>query len=277
MGGVRVGPQSKPIGGGFRESADGVAGAAVRGRVRAYLGYQQDTPVPAPRRETPAAEFIMIISRGDGFRAQPTPGAQELVAYSSFVAGVHDRPTWTEHHGRQCGVQVRLDPLAAFSLFGVPVHELGNRVVELSDLIGADAGRWAERLGEARPWPARFEVLDGLLAARMAAGPSPSPELAWAWRTMRRAGGAVRVADLVAATGRSHRHLIALFREQVGTTPKIAARVLRQERAARLLARGGMSLAQVAAGCGYADQSHLTREFTTLAGITPAQALGPMP
>ncbi|WP_131745014.1 helix-turn-helix transcriptional regulator [Frankia sp. Cppng1_Ct_nod] len=89
---------------------------------------------------------------------------------------------------------------------------------------------------------------------------------------MRRAGGAVRVADLAARAGRSHRYLAARFREQIGTTPKIAARVLRYERAARLLTRGDMAPAQVAVMCGYADQPHLTREFTLFAGVTPAAA-----
>jgi hypothetical protein len=64
------------------------------------------------------------------------------------------------HDGRQLGIQIRLDPLGAFSLFGVPLHELGNR----------------------------FALLGRLLTDRIAAGPIPSPELAWAWRTMRDAG-----------------------------------------------------------------------------------------
>ncbi len=224
------------------------------------------------RRETPAGEFIVIVSFGDKSRALPMPGACGLKTYTSFVAGIHDRPTQTGHDGRQLGVQIRLDPLGAFSLFGGPMHELGNRVVELSDLLGFDAERWAEQLSDVRTWEERFALLDRLLAGRIAVGPVPSPEVAWAWRTMRQASGAVRVADLAAGAGRSHRHLVARFREQVGTTPKIAARVLRYERAARLLARRAMTPAQVAAVCGYADQPHLTREFAVFAGTTPASA-----
>jgi transcriptional regulator GlxA family with amidase domain len=115
-------------------------------------------------------------------------------------------------------------------------------------------------------------LLDGLLAERTAAGPVPSPEVVWAWRKMRRAGGAGRVAELAEGAGYSHRHLVARFREQVGTTPMVAAQILRYERAARLLAGGVMAPAQVAAVCGCADQSHLTREFSRFAGTTPAMA-----
>jgi transcriptional regulator GlxA family with amidase domain len=154
----------------------------------------------------------------------------------------------------------------------VPLHELGNRVVELSDLLGADAERWAGQLSDIRAWEDRFALLDRLLAVRMSAGPRPSPELAWAWRTMRGAGGAVRVADLVDGAGCSHRHLASLFREQVGATPKTAPRVLRCSRAARLLALGHLAPSQVAALCGYADQSHLIREFTKIRRYDPGRS-----
>lgn len=99
--------------------------------------------------------------------------------------------------------------------------------MELSALLGADAERWAGRLSSVDTWQDRFALLDGLLADRMATGPMHSPEVVWAWRAMRRAGGAVRVADLAQGAGCSHRHLVARFREQVGLRPKTAARVLR--------------------------------------------------
>lgn len=271
---VRVGRQDVRDAG-SRQWADGVPGLAVRGGVRAYLGFREQLCTAVQRWETPAAELVLILGFGDKFPAQATAGAGGLTPFTSFVAGFHDRPTRTVHQGLQYGVQVRLDPLAAFSLLGVPVHELGNRIVELRDLLGRRADRWTGELARAGDWPDRFEVLDRLLARRMAGGPAPSPEVVWAWRAMCRAGGLVRVGDLVAGTGCSHRRLVALFRQQVGTTPKMAARVLRYERAARLLAAGHVSLARVAAVCGYADQPHLTREFRRFSGITPAAARPP--
>lgn len=222
------------------------------------------------RQPNPTGEINLIVSFGDRLCAQPAAEVSELHGYTSFVAGIHDLPTRTRHDGRQLGVQIRLDPLGAFSLLGVPMYELRNRVVELSQLLGVDAERWTARLLDTPRWEERFALIDRLLVARMATGPAPSPEVAWVWQTMRRTSGAIRVGDLVERTGCSHRHLIAGFREQVGMTPKMAARILRYERADRLLINGGMAPVEVAGTCGYADQSHLTRELTRFAGTTPA-------
>jgi AraC-like DNA-binding protein len=274
LGVVRVVSQHVEDDHGLVEWATGEPAPVLAGLVRSYTGYREEGATPVYRRETPAGQYTLIVSFGDGFRAEGGGEAGELSDYTSFVAGMHDRPARTAHDGRQFGVQIRLDPLAAFSLLGVPLHELGNRVVELSDLLGADAERWTGQLSSVATWQGRFALLDGLLSDRMATGPVPSPGVVWAWRVMRRAGGAVRVTDLAEGAGCSHRHLAAMFRGQIGLTPKTAARVLRFERATRLLARGDTP-AQVAATCGYADQPHLTREFVRLAGTTPGAGSPP--
>jgi transcriptional regulator GlxA family with amidase domain len=73
---------------------------------------------------------------------------------------------------------------------------------------------------------------------------------------------------LIEKSGWSHRHVTSRFRSQVGVTPKVAAGVIRFERAAAAVPAEA-PLADVAARYGYADQSHLTREFVRLAGRTP--------
>jgi hypothetical protein len=52
------------------------------------------------------------------------------------VAALHDSDTLVEHDGRQEGIEVRLTPLGARALFGLPMNELTNRVVDLDALIG---------------------------------------------------------------------------------------------------------------------------------------------
>src|SRR5216683_4059098 len=78
----------------------------------------------------------------------------------------------------------------------------------------------------------------------------------------------IRVAELAAATGWSRKRLWSRFRSQIGLTPKRAAQLVRFDHAAHRLA-AGHSAALVAAESGYTDQSHLHRDVTTFAGVTP--------
>ncbi len=60
-----------------------------------------------------------------------------------------------------------------------------------------------------------------------------------------------------------------VFREQVGMNPKEYARVVRFQKALWMLQRGSRNYADIAVDCGYADQSHLIREFKAMSGHTP--------
>ena len=73
-------------------------------------------------------------------------------------------------------------------------------------------------------------------------------------------------------TGWSRRHVTERFRRQLGVSPKAYARLLRFEHATSLLNRPATrcTLADVAMEAGYYDQSHLSRDFVALAGMTPA-------
>jgi AraC-like DNA-binding protein len=56
-----------------------------------------------------------------------------------------------------------------------------------------------------------------------------------------------------------------------GLSPKVHARIFRFRRAVDLLKMANkIDLCHIAADCGYADQAHMTREFSSFAGTTPA-------
>jgi transcriptional regulator GlxA family with amidase domain len=95
-----------------------------------------------------------------------------------------------------------------------------------------------------------------------------------AWRLLEATRGRCRVDRLADHVHLSRRRLSDLFAEELDVTPKQAARTMRFTHAvARIGAgvrAGDLDLAAVAAACGYADQSHLVREFQTLAGTSPS-------
>ena len=62
------------------------------------------------------------------------------------------------------------------------------------------------------------------------------------------------------------------FAAEYGLTPKVMGRVMRFERANRML-RGETrpTLTEVAAACGYTDQAHFNRDWRALCGATPTE------
>jgi AraC-like DNA-binding protein len=78
------------------------------------------------------------------------------------------------------------------------------------------------------------------------------------------------LADLAIAAQLSPFHLARLFRQEIGMPPSAYRRALRVCAARRLL-QSGLPPAEVAAECGFYDQSHLNRHFKLVTGVTPRQ------
>jgi AraC-like DNA-binding protein len=189
---------------------------------------------------------------------------------AAFVKGPHHAHLVPDGECAASYLEVRLSPLSGYTLLGVPLNALGGRIVDLRDLLGADGRRVAERLREARTWRERFMVLDQLLLERLDGGPRPSPEVVRAVQRLVATGGAVRIGRLACEVGWSHKHLITRFTQQVGLSPKAAARLVRFDRVLRRLDQPDVpGWERIAAEAGYADQSHLVREFRTFTGVTP--------
>ncbi len=78
------------------------------------------------------------------------------------------------------------------------------------------------------------------------------------------------VGETARELGISERRLHQVFSEDVGLSPKQWSRVRRFQRAVRALHQGSeMRWAELAVSCGYADQSHFSRDFHCFSGIDP--------
>lgn len=165
-------------------------------------------------------------------------------------------------------LQIRLSPPVAAKVLGAAT-EFSGTVVSLEDVWGRDAERVEDRLRGAATWDERFAIASRILGRRLDSHPPVDPEVAHTWRRMRAGRGRVRVDGLAEEVGWSRKRLWSRFGAQLGTTPKRAARLVRFDHAAHLLA-AGHAPAGVAADSGYADQSHLHREVKAITGVPPA-------
>jgi AraC-like DNA-binding protein len=269
-----AGPEAGPV----DEHCRRVPAEPLRPYVAAYTGYRQRGVPSARHRGLPSPYLTLIFTLDEPLTivAHPDPG-QPPGEYGTLLGGLHSVPALITHAGAQSGIQVALRPLGARALLGLPAGELAALDLPAEAVLGGVCAELRERVGSAAGWPERFAVLDEILLRR-AADADVAPEVSWAWHELLRAGGATRVSELAAGTGWSERHLTSRFRAEIGLAPKAAARVVRFDRARKLLVRkltagDDYLLADLAADCGYFDQAHLAREFRALAGCPPSQWL----
>ena len=172
-----------------------------------------------------------------------------------------------EHVGAVDLFGVRFVPGAAPIFLDASVRELTDAVVPATD-IWQDAHLLAERLRTADA--NRSRIFDGYLVQRLNA--RRRDELALrAVGLIERSRGLLTVAALRESFDVSERTLQRAFLNAVGITPKQLLRIMRFRQGAALIsAGGGTSLARIALLAGYHDQAHFTRDFSELAGITPA-------
>ena len=80
----------------------------------------------------------------------------------------------------------------------------------------------------------------------------------------------ISLTELSKVTNRSKFYLCRVFREATGLPPHTYLTLIRVRQAKRLL-KLGIPIAQVASDVGFFDQTHLTKRFKGVLGITPKQ------
>jgi AraC-like DNA-binding protein len=251
----------------------GVPAPPLRAFVHRYTGYRYEGFDPGIHAGLPSRHLTFIVSLdahievGD-LRDRTAPHRR----FGALVGGLHTAPAAIHHDGNQHGIQLEITPQGARALFGMPAAEIVARTVPMDTVLGRLTAQLVDRLHTTATWSRRFELIDRLLTAAIAESGAAPPQVAFAWQRLTATGGAVEVGDLAVEVGWSRRHMSERFRREYGLPPKTMARVIRFERARRMLTEQRRpSLGAVALAAGYADQAHMNRDWREFAGASPTR------
>lgn len=168
-----------------------------------------------------------------------------------------------------------------FSLFGfgqlfkIPVNAFTDKHFSAQEVWGNEMTFLHERLHEASQDDDRMikvlnEWIMGCLAKRSLSEINQ-------WNSLGKKFGitSLPVTELLSRyVGYTHKHAIQLIKNNAGLAPKYIQKVNRFNRATRIISSSSFqSWGQVAYEAGYADQSHLIREFRHFSGYTPEEYL----
>lgn len=173
-------------------------------------------------------------------------------------------------------VGARFEPGMTAGLLGAPADRLANLDVPIADLWGYDP-RPARHPFDASGAPMDgIDALSALLVRRLCDVSEAGDPLVTMLARALVGDPLTPLYTLTDRAGLGERQLRRRFEAAIGYGPKTFQRIMRFHRWLDLAEAGPpaeRSLVDLAADAGYADQAHMTREVTRLAGLPPAAFL----
>jgi AraC-like DNA-binding protein len=194
--------------------------------------------------------------------------------YHSVIAKVDTGVVTIRPPGPLGAIIVRLKPEASALFFAEPLQYFSDTKVDLSDVFDAREVKFLEEVvSEAPSGVERVAAVADFLCAHMC--PRELDPMICHAAACLRSNPSTRVHRLAADLHVSERQLLRRFRSVFGITPKQFARCVRIEKV--LVERThGSAWADIAYGCGFADQAHMINDFNAVLGVAPERALLPV-
>lgn len=237
-------------------------GPSLRAVVRNFWTIGCDGTVVAPRRQRVVPDACMDILL---VRRSPTE------CYNTYVVGTMTAPIFEDLTARAEYLGIRFAPGGFTHFFGIPVHELTDRIVPLESLSASFPS--AEQLADSPEMSTRVEILESSLSQRLPSD-RQDPSLARVLDTISACGGNVTISQLARIACWSPRHLGRRFHDSVGVGPKTFCKIIRFKNALHMLRHEPPpELLQVALEAGYYDQAHFIHDFNRFYGASPSTVL----
>ena len=256
--------------------------------VGATLDYREIRPSPplerhvrcfwmlrAPATEGAPAQRVlpdgcveMVINLGAPFQRHDSSGITERQPRMLLV-GPTTRHMSIAPTGAIRLVGIRFEPGGALPFLAASPTELRDAAPALEDAAVPLDRALVNQLEEA-PFGTEAGIVDAALRRKLVGARRADDLRVHACvRATLAAREPMRVDALVTLTGLGARQLERRFRDTVGFGPKTLCRLVRFQRVVRAAGHfADPPWARIAAGSGYADQSHMAREFREFAGTT---------
>ena len=238
----------------------------LRDTIKCFWYDRRDTGEPESSFDVMPDGYAEIIFHfGGGCRVNYNGGVQSMP--SPFVMGLLDQPVVVYTKGRFEIIGIRCFPWTVFDLLGLPSGK--DRVHVFEHPIAQMQGELDKMVGDGRIEEAVSVVKRYFLEARSRVGVDSM--LYKAGVAMQKANGSLPVSQVAAAAHATVRTLERNFKQSAGYTVKDVSALMRFEQVRnRLWHYPDTNLAGLAHELGYADQSHLSKEFKRFSGATPA-------
>lgn len=156
---------------------------------------------------------------------------------------------------------------------GIPAFELRDNIIGLEEIFSKEGIEIEEKLAEASTIQEELNILNLFFTSIALKNCNEKEQIVSASiNFILKNKGLISNSQLVKFTGYTDRHIERLFMESIGINPKNFANIIKLHSFLQQLKNKSdkTNLTEIAYNAGYADQSHLIKEFKKHTGMTPS-------
>lgn len=225
-------------------------------------------------RLIPYGKISMLFLYGDPHEYS-LKGANDAMQKTrqAFLVGQLTEPIWLKFTGRTRLIKIQFKSSGGQRFLPVNMEEFRNvPSLDLEAVWGGVIKDLLEQLEEASSDVDRINKLDRFLEKRLLPKPDLVDYVDYTIQQMKACNGNLAIKGLEQKLGISTRQLERLFRTKIGLSPKEMGKLIRLNAAfSSLEADPEISLTSLSYEAGYYDQSHFSRDFKSIAGVSPTK------
>lgn len=162
----------------------------------------------------------------------------------------------------------------AYPFVQMPLNELTDSVVDGELVLTNEIMELREKILEAPLISNKFLTVENFLQKKFCNKLIVNPFIEFAVNKIIKSPNQMSIEQISNKVGYSQKHLIKLFKDNVGLTPKGFLKIIRFQKAIEEIAATKVpDWTDIAFESGYYDQAHFINDFKTFSGFTPKQYL----
>ncbi len=214
----------------------------------------------------------MVFHYGDPFeRLDPTPILQKRsLIMGQITKAIHIRPT-----GKVGIFAIRFRPQGFSAIFEEKSDLLKEKILHLEDVFHSQGKEIEDRILGSTSTSYRVIIIERFLLQHLRRSRVFDQNARMASHLLIEQPNEDRILQMAHELKISLRQLERQFKTQVGMSPSQFIKIARFQKVLRCkLVYPAMSFAALAIECGYYDQSHFSRDFKDLSGLSPKVYFG---
>jgi AraC-like DNA-binding protein len=166
---------------------------------------------------------------------------------------------------------VKFYPYAIPVLFAMPANELTNKMLTLNLLLGRKGTELVECIFFANNFSERVDMMVRFLTSQLGSTKQLDEKIINTAHIIDEQNGNININSLSKNVFLSERQFERRFKETIGFSARLYAKIVRFEYAKNCLGTNSQSLIDIAISSGYYDQAHLNHDFKILSGYNPKE------